>query len=64
MIPDVAAIVSMTAVISTGLWWIYRRGQASGWAQAKREADRREMAQRLAKLEAEREPGRISRRRL
>ncbi|HEX2820982.1 MAG TPA: hypothetical protein VHO07_12555 [Streptosporangiaceae bacterium] len=49
----VAAIVTIIIGISSGVRWVYRRGQTSGVEKAEHEADRR--AQVLAQAEAQAE---------
>ena len=52
----VFAILSASATVLGGLggllWWAYRRGQASGSAKARNEADQRALAQADAKIQA------------
>ena len=56
-IVDVTAVLASLSVfggtVAGALWWIYRRGQASGLAKADNEAQRWATAERLAQLEAE-----------
>jgi hypothetical protein len=60
MIITLAATVSIAVALGGGLWWLYRRGQDSGRAQAEREAT----AKRLAELQKELDEARARRRRL